>query len=172
MKLIIGLGNPGKEYAKTRHNAGFLAIDHLLSTIRESTSDSRSNCEIVKVTHDGDTWMIVKPLTYMNLSGTVAQELISYYKLDPTKDLIVIHDELDLPLGEIRISTDSRSAGHNGVQSIIDALGTKNFKRIRIGVENRPDKKTPPGDKYVLQNFTPEEYEILQKTLQSVISRL
>jgi PTH1 family peptidyl-tRNA hydrolase len=118
---------------------------------------------------DREKLFFVKPLTYMNLSGQAVLEICQYYKVNFEKDLLVIHDDVDLPLGSLRASSASSAAGHNGVQSIIDALGSQNFSRIRIGVENRADKKLPPTDAFVLQNFTPEELQTLQtQTLPEV----
>lgn len=165
MKLIIGLGNPGSKCEHTRHNAGFLAVDYFLRDKQVISCQSKFKAEICEL-HEGATKIfVVKPQTFMNLSGSAIRELCDFYKLDATQDLLVIHDEKDLPFGTIRYATDSSSAGHNGVQSIIDALGTKQFKRIRIGVESREPGSPIPTDVFVLQNFSPEELETLNKEL-------
>lgn len=165
MKLIAGLGNPGKQYEHTRHNAGFLAIDHFLKTHDAITCASKFNAQICEYHQDGKKVFLVKPQNFMNLSGEVVRELVHFYKLDPTKDLLVLHDEVDLPLGTVREARDSGSAGHNGVKNIIDELGTKDFARVRIGVEARDSRGDLPTDAFVLQKFTTEELEGLESMI-------
>ena len=144
MNIIVGLGNPGDKYKLTRHNVGWLVIDKLAEKQAGTwETNKKFNAEICKL----DNTLLIKPLTFMNLSGKTVQAVLSYYKLLPktlgvvtkkesdlTSLLTVIHDDLDLPLGTYKKSIDSRSAGHNGVQSIIDYLKTKNFIRYRIGM--------------------------------------
>lgn len=167
MKIIAGLGNPEKKYELTRHNAGFMAVDVLAKELGESwKKEKKFNTEIIKT---GDI-ILAKPLTYMNLSGEAVQKILSYYKLN-VKDLIVIHDDIDIALGKYKISADSRSAGHNGVQSIIDALGTKNFKRIRVGIKTEKKEKIPV-DKFVLQKFKKEELEIINQITKKIINEI
>jgi len=169
MKIVVGLGNPEIKYHGTRHNAGFLAIDFFLKGVHAISCQSKFQAQICEMHFDREKLFFVKPLTYMNLSGQAVLEICQYYKVNFEKDLLVIHDDVDLPLGSLRASFASSAAGHNGVQSIIDALGSQNFSRIRIGVENRTDKKLPPTDAFVLQNFTPEELQALQaQTLPEV----
>lgn len=153
MKLIVGLGNPGSKYEKTRHNLGFMVIDFL---IENEQFDSKK----VK---------LIKPQTFMNNSGQAVKEITDYYKID-VKDIVVIHDDIDLPLGEIKIQQDRNSAGHKGVQSIIDALGTKDFIRVRIGI--RPEELTLDTEKFVIQKFTPEEEKIVQETIKKAAQLL
>lgn len=165
MKLIIGLGNPGKEYEKTRHNAGFLALDSLqeafgFEAFRED-KDFRS--ETVSGTIDGEKVTLVKPLTFMNHSGEAVQRIVAYYKLSPT-DIAVLHDDLDIVPGTLRTTVSSRAAGHNGVQDIIDRLGTQDFFRVRIGI-GRPTEvlgACMPSHDFVLQKFSPEESKDLE----------
>jgi PTH1 family peptidyl-tRNA hydrolase len=180
MKLIIGLGNPGDKYKYTRHNAGFLALDHLADKNNWKWEfNKKFNAEIIK---DGDT-IFVKPQTFMNNSGQSVSAAISYYKLLPKKFglirekdtdlseiLTVIHDDLDIPLGTHKISIDSRAAGHNGVQSIINHLKTKNFKRIRIGIKNVKPEQMPVAS-YVLQKFSEDELEVINKTISDLNDR-
>lgn len=161
MKLIVGLGNPGTKYEKTRHNVGFRVLDALAASLgfqfeskKKFLSEIAKNSEII----------LAKPQTFMNDSGQTVQKLLAIYKLQLT-DLLVIHDEVDLPLGTIRLSRDASSAGHKGVASVIDVLGTKNFARLRIGVESRSSQDIPPTDDYVLQNFPPDEEKILKETV-------
>lgn len=135
MKLIIGLGNPGKEYENTRHNVGFMAVDFLARELEaeDFLENDKFQSSMSRVFYRNDTVLLVKPLTFMNLSGEAVQKMMSFYKIEP-HDLIVIHDEMDLPLGEIRESFGKNSAGHKGIESIIEKCGTKDFMRLRIGI--------------------------------------
>jgi len=179
-KILVGLGNPEKRYERTRHNAGFMALDLLAQT---SDLDWKENKKFNSQTATlGDT-LLLKPQTYMNNSGQAVRAALSYYKLLPKnlltvkKDsdlsdvLTVIHDDLDIVLGKYKISADSRSAGHNGVQSIIDHLKTKNFKRIRLGILTELKEKMP-GEKFVLDNFGKNEMVDLEKVLGEVMNEL
>jgi PTH1 family peptidyl-tRNA hydrolase len=155
MQIIVGLGNPGKEYEKNRHNVGFMALDHILKDMQTIACTSKFDSKICEV-HDPEKTFFVYPETYMNDSGKAVRQLMDFYKLEP-KDILVIHDEVDLPLGAIKFTDNSGAAGHNGVKSLIDALGTKEFRRIRVGVESRENKEHLPTDAFVLQDFTEEE---------------
>jgi PTH1 family peptidyl-tRNA hydrolase len=179
-KILVGLGNPEKRYEHTRHNAGFMALDMLA---KENGLDWKENKKFNSLTATLDQTLLLKPLTYMNNSGQAVRAALSYYKLLPKKlltikkdsdlneVLTVIHDDLDIPLGKYKISSDSRSAGHNGVQSIIDHLKTKNFKRIRIGIFTDLKEKVP-GEKFVLDNFDNKEMEIIENVLKEFIDYL
>lgn len=163
MKLIIGLGNPGKDYQYTRHNVGFLALDFILQELETISCTSKFDakiCEVHLPKENGapEKVFFVYPETYMNNSGKAVKQLLDFYKLEP-KDILVIHDDIDLPLGTIKFTEASGSAGHNGVQSIIDSIGTHEFKRIRVGIETREDKTQIPTDAFVLQVFRPDELE-------------
>jgi PTH1 family peptidyl-tRNA hydrolase len=153
VKLIVGLGNPGSQYQFTPHNLGFLAIDriaeHLKVEVRNRQCRALTARAIIADQRIGDqTVLLVKPETFMNLSGVSVRELVAEYEAKPESDLIVIQDELDFPLGTLRIHTRRSSAGHNGIESIIGALGTQDFLRIRIGVA--PDRKVGDGADYLL----------------------
>lgn len=161
MKLIVGLGNPGKQYESTRHNAGFLAVDFFLKDHPAITCQGKFNAQICEYHENGVKVFFIKPQSFMNLSGEVVQEIASFYKVDVTKDLLVIHDEKDLPFETFKEAKDSGSAGHNGVQNIIDQLGTKDFARLRIGVESREEGSPLPTDVFVLQPFTEDELKTL-----------
>ncbi len=163
MKLIIGLGNPGKKYLHTRHNLGFMALDFLQknSGAPDFKMNKKCNAEIIKT----DEIIFAKPLTFMNNSGEAVAKLLSFFKLTPA-DLVVVHDDLDLDFGKIKIGAGHGAAGHNGVKSIIDLLGTKDFNRIRIGV-GRPPAHVPPED-YVLQNFPPAESKQLPDLFKKI----
>lgn len=163
MKIIIGLGNPGKKYEHTRHNAGFLAVDFLLENFKLSGRESKSGfySQVWEYTGEGDKILLVKPQTFMNNSGQAAAELANFYKINPSQDLLVIHDDVDLPFHTWKLVPAASSAGHNGVQDIIDRLGTQDFYRIRIGVESRQNKNEPPTDSFVLSPFSPQELSAL-----------
>jgi peptidyl-tRNA hydrolase, PTH1 family len=168
--LIAGLGNPGKEYEKTRHNAGFMLVDYLFEKFREEFNLSdwkfskKINGDISIGKTDRKNVILLKPLTFMNLSGEAVSAAAKYYKVK-LEDIVVVHDEIDLPLGNFRFSKDSSSAGHKGTQNIIDMLGTKNFTRLRIGVDRRGEKMIET-EKYVLGKFAETEVKILRKTLE------
>jgi PTH1 family peptidyl-tRNA hydrolase len=174
MKLIVCLGNPGKQYELTRHNAGFLAGDAWLKNHPAITCSSKFQAEICEV-HIGMPPVkvfLVKPQTFMNNSGQAVSEIANFYKLDFKKDLLVIHDEKDLPLGTIRSTESSSSAGHNGIKSIIEQLGSQDFKRVRIGVESRSVDNQIATSDFVLQRFTNEELEKLQKDIFPEVSKI
>lgn len=161
MKIIVGLGNPEKKYEHTRHNAGFLAVDYFLKDIQAINCQSNFKAQICELHFGKQKVFFVKPTTFMNLSGEAIKAIGNFYKVNYAKDLLIIHDDADLQFGEIRTTTSSSAAGHNGVQNIIDELGTQDFNRIRIGIENRSDKKLPPTEAFVLQNFSDDELEKL-----------
>lgn len=178
MKIIVGLGNPGQEYENTRHNAGFMLVDRLAAEAGAVWKfNKRFKAEIAETAGV----FFVKPQTFMNNSGEAVATILSYYKLLPrtlgilkgknadlSQILIVAHDDLDIEFGQYKISTDSRSAGHNGVQSVIDHLKTKNFQRIRIGIKKTAGQEKIPGDKFVLMKFSPEEKEKIGATIDSI----
>src|SRR5512142_3073042 len=148
MKLVVGLGNPGIEYQFTPHNLGFLAVDRLAEQYGTEVSNRRCRA-LTGNTRIGDQDIVLaKPETYMNLSGLAVRELVSELEVDPTRDLIVINDELDLPWGTIRIRQRGGTAGHNGLESVINTLGTQEFLRIRLGI--KPDFPVSDGANYGL----------------------
>jgi PTH1 family peptidyl-tRNA hydrolase len=170
VKLIIGLGNPEKKYESTRHNAGFLAIDYHLKDLRTISCQGKFQAQICELHFGREKVFFVKPQTYMNNSGEAVRKISDFYKVSFAADLLVIHDDTDLPLGTIRATSGSSSAGHNGVRDIIEKLGTQEFHRIRIGVETRDNKQLPPTDAFVLQNFTGEELVRLQDEILPRVS--
>ncbi|MGB0044775.1 MAG: aminoacyl-tRNA hydrolase, partial [Terriglobales bacterium] len=139
MKLIVGLGNPGIEYQFTPHNLGFLTIDRIANNLGIEIRNRQCRALTARATIAGETAILAKPETYMNLSGLSVRELVVEHQVDVARDLIVIYDELDLPLGTIRIRQRGSSAGHNGMESILGALNTDEFLRIRLGIA--PDRK-------------------------------
>jgi len=169
--LIVGLGNPGNEYAQTRHNFGFRVVDEIISLSSASSVNVRIQAEAWKGRLSGGPEMyILKPQTFMNLSGEAVAPFMRSKKLD-ADSLIVVHDDLDIPFGEIRVSRNASSGGHNGVQSIIDSLGTKDFTRVRLGIGRPPENVL--ADAFVLQRFKGEEEEklpgIVYKTIAEIV---
>lgn len=138
MYLIVGLGNPGKEYEKTRHNVGFDAIDELVDAHRIGSSGKKHKAMYGKGTIGGEKAILAKPLTFMNLSGESVREMVDYYKIDVKDELIIIYDDIDLDPGQVRIRARGSAGGHNGLKNIIAQLGTQEFARIRIGVGAKP----------------------------------
>lgn len=157
MKIIVGLGNPGKKYERTRHNAGFMVLDELAKNLRTDVAQEKHHALIGKARIDAEAVVLAKPQTYMNDSGrSVAAILRDTYSA--VSELIVIHDELDLPLGTVRVKTGGGHGGHNGLRSLIDQLGSPDFIRVRIGV-GRPEPGRETAD-YVLSPFLAEERQI------------
>lgn len=166
MRIIIGLGNPEEKYTGTRHNIGFYFLDKIKEILGfpEFSLENKFKAEVSK---DKEI-ILVKPITFMNLSGEAVREILGFYKLTPT-DIIVIHDDLDIELGNYKIATDSRSAGHNGVQDIIEKIGTQNFTRVRIGIGH---SDAVPAESYVLQKFSPEEMEKIQTIEKDILTEI
>jgi len=151
VKLIVGLGNPGIEYQFTPHNMGFLAVDRIAEQYGVRVNNRHCRALTGKAMIADHEVLLAKPETYMNLSGMSVRELVQEHEIDPARDLIVIYDELDLPLGAIRIRQRGSSAGHNGMESIIGALGCDEFVRMRLGIA--PDHPVKDGARYVLGQF-------------------
>jgi PTH1 family peptidyl-tRNA hydrolase len=181
MKLIVGLGNPGEKYKHTRHNAGFLALDYLLKDDGYLTAAPSHEFKsevftwLVPSKTEGQSGknkvLFLKPQTFMNDSGQALKLVCNFYKMDLAKDLLVVHDDSDLRFGDIRTTDGSSSAGHKGVQSIIDNLGTQDFHRIRVGVESRVSRDELPTEEFVLQKFTGEEQAKFQKEILPKIEK-
>lgn len=171
MKLVVGLGNPGVKYETTRHNAGFLALDHLIDAWRARGPDTRSEAGIWETNLEGERVLLVKPQTFMNLSGRSVGPLFRFFKLQP-EDLTVIHDEVDLPPGTLRLKTGGGAGGHNGLRSIDDALGggSRGYHRVRIGVGKAGDTSD-----HVLDRFGDTELRDLEamfKDIESAVRRI
>jgi PTH1 family peptidyl-tRNA hydrolase len=175
MKIIIALGNPGQQYANTRHNAGFIIADELQKSLGFSDFEKNSKFDalVCEKNLGGEKILLAKPQSFMNNSGQVVKKMLDFFKI-PKENLMVLHDDLDIELGAFKISTDSSAAGHNGVQSIIDNLGSQQFKRIRIGIEGSEKKKDRiiPGDVFVLQDFSKEELELIKKLAKKIVGEL
>lgn len=170
MKLLVGLGNPGKEYENTRHNVGFLFLDYLAHNSDENfphtfNTQKKFHAEIAEIQLENERILLLKPLTFMNESGRAVSGALQFYKLSPS-DLILVHDDLDIAFGQFKIQHAKGPKIHNGVTSVETSIQSSEFLRVRIGVENR----TVPisGSEYVLQNFTQEELNELKKIFSHV----
>ena len=163
--IVIGLGNPGEKYTRTRHNLGFMCIDHLSKIHSISLSDRRRYASLGNGNIEGIPVIIAKPWTFVNGSGDAALYLTTRYK-DTPKNLLVIYDDLNLPLGKIRLRAKGSSGGHNGLKSISNALGSNEFPRIRIGIGQPSDVGTQVD--YVLDTFSPKEREIIDKQIKLI----
>jgi peptidyl-tRNA hydrolase, PTH1 family len=165
VKLIVGLGNPGIEYQFTPHNLGFLAIDRIAGDLGVEVRNRQCRALTARAVIGDEAVLLAKPETYMNLSGLSVRELAQQHEAKPESDLIVIQDELDFPLGTLRIHTRRSSAGHNGIESIIDALGTRDFLRIRIGVA--PERKVEDGERYLLAPMRKADLKVVDGILDT-----
>lgn len=162
MKIIAGLGNVGSKYTFTRHNAGFMLADKIaLEHGADFKDSSKLKSLIVKIFKSGEEYLLVKPTTYMNLSGEAIRAVMDYYKVDK-KDIIIVYDDLSLELGRIRFRASGSDGGHNGIKSIIKHLGTNEFLRLKIGIGPQPPI---PAESFVLQNFDPQSLDILKEVL-------
>ncbi|WP_085522374.1 aminoacyl-tRNA hydrolase [Tuberibacillus sp. Marseille-P3662] len=164
MKLIAGLGNPGKKFEHTRHNIGFDIIDHICDAHNVTLTKTKFNALFEKTTLGNEDVVLVKPLTYMNLSGEAIAPLMNFYKI-PLDQLLVVYDDLDLPVGRLRLRQTGGPGGHNGIKDIIAHLGSRDFKRVRVGI-GRPDGQHKVID-YVLKKFDAEQ----QSQIDDVIDR-
>ena len=165
MYLIVGLGNPGQEYSETRHNVGFMMLDYLARENNVSFTDSKWKALIAKTALCDETLIMLKPQAFMNLSGAAVAQVANFYKLE-TDNIIVIHDDLDMELGRIKIMSGGGDGGHKGVRSVIEHLAMKNFPRIKIGI-GRPSTPIAP-DKYVLGKFGSDEQMFIQQKMAVV----
>jgi PTH1 family peptidyl-tRNA hydrolase len=160
--LLLGLGNPGREYRQNRHNIGFMALDRLAERLNISFNRVESKSLVCKGDYEGRRVLLAKPQTFMNLSGTAAGALLRYYKI-PLEQFMVIYDDVDLDFGVIRLRPDGGSAGQKGMQSILERIGTQTFPRLRLGI-GRPPGRMEAAD-YVLQDFSRQEAELLPALL-------
>lgn len=161
MKLIVGLGNPGKEYKETRHNVGFIVLDAYINDSWQEKFDA----QYVEKNINGEKVIFIKPLTYMNLSGTSVAKFANFYKIN-ANNIMVVHDDLDLVAGKIRLKSNSSSGGHNGIKNIIDCLGTKEFIQLKVGIGNNKNESTR---NYVLDKLSKEEVSFLSNEVFSNI---
>ncbi len=160
--LIVGLGNPGSQYARTRHNVGFMVIDCLLARLNQTLKLKKFNGIYTKADYNGMELYLLEPLTYMNLSGQAVRDLAGYFKI-PTENIIVIYDDMDLELGRLRMRMKGSAGSHNGMKSIITCLSSQEFPRIRVGIGGHGiiDAKD-----YVLGKFSPQDMEVLTPALE------
>ena len=165
MKLIVGLGNPGIEYQFTPHNLGFLTIDQIANKLGIEVRNRQCRALTGRATIAGEAVILAKPETYMNLSGLSVRELVAEHQVEVQRDLIVIYDELDLPLGMIRIRQRGGTAGHNGMESVQGALNTDEFLRIRLGIA--PDRKPADSVKYVLTPFRKAQEKVVVEIIET-----
>ena len=161
MKLIVGLGNPGREYENTKHNMGFMAIDEIARSNNVTIDRNKFNGLYTEFNYNGEKVMLLKPQMYINLSGDVIRKYVEFYKID-LDDLLIISDDLDMDIGKLKIKYKGSSGGHNGLKNIEANLKTKEYRRIKIGISN--DKLRDTKD-YVLSKFNKEEANIVNSTI-------
>lgn len=164
--LVVGLGNPGREYRDNRHNVGFMLLDRLAVKLEARFSRLQSQALVAPCAYEGRRIILAKPQTFLNLSGRAVKGLMRFYKL-PLQALLVAYDDLDLPPGVLRLRPDGSSAGHRGMESIIEHLGTDRFSRLRLGIGRPPGRME--AREYVLQDFTEEEMKIISETLKRAV---
>lgn len=164
MKLIAGLGNPGKEYEKTRHNSGFMAMDKLVDKLSNVTFSEKWNALVAKVNINGENVLLMKPLTYMNESGHAVSQAVNYFHIDH-EDILIMHDDMDLPTGAVRIRSKGSSGGQKGMKSIIEQLGTSDITRIRIGVGHSDRGEHEKVPDWVLSPVPKAEQEVFDEAL-------
>jgi PTH1 family peptidyl-tRNA hydrolase len=170
MKLVVGLGNPGKTYTRNRHNVGFHCIKYLSETYSIPTDKRQCSSRLGTGKINGIDVVLAKPQTFMNLSGQAVSGLVRRYKIKPAY-LLVIHDDIDLPVGKIRLRVNGGSGGHRGIESIIAALGTRDFNRIRMGIGRPQETETDKEESvvnHVLSNFSPEEERTIKELTGTV----
>ena len=168
MKLYVGLGNPGKKYERTRHNVGFCVLDAFARKTGLQFDEEKFKGLYGKVRIGNETVMCLKPQTYMNLSGEAVQAISSYFHIEP-EDIVVIYDDMDLPLGKLRLRKSGSGGNHNGIKNIVQMMNTRNIKRIRVGVDKNPlyDQKD-----YVLSSFSEEEQKVMNDAFEKAADAL
>lgn len=163
MKVVIGLGNPGAKYEGTRHNVGFMTLDKAATMLQTSFTQTKFKAHYTQTHYNNEKVLLLKPLTYMNLSGQCIGQLIEFYDCS-INDLLIVHDDLDLPFGQLKLRMKGGAGGHNGLKSVIQHLGTTEFKRIRMGI-GRPEHGHVVD--YVLQSFSKQEFGLLEPLLKT-----
>lgn len=170
MKLLVGLGNPGRDYENTRHNAGFMVLEKFLEAEGgEWGNEAKANALVARLKLNKEDVILALPQSYMNLSGEVVVELLRWFKLSAA-DLIIVHDELDIPLGTVQVKKNIGAAGHNGIKSIIEKLRSEEFIRMRIGIGS--NETSVPSEKYVLEKFNESELKQLSDIEDKAIDKL
>lgn len=175
IRMIVGLGNPGRKYARTRHNIGFRVVDQvarrLMSDKTEWQVDEKSSASYITGSVHGRDLIVAKPMTYMNHSGKAVKALVERFGIVPG-EMIVVHDDKDISLGELKFQENRGAAGHNGIKSIISNLGTKDFKRLRVGIASRNPAKMKDTVKFVLGRFGILEYSRVKAAVNQASSQL
>jgi PTH1 family peptidyl-tRNA hydrolase len=167
IKIIVGLGNPGKEYERTRHNAGFMGVDTLAKQIGATWKhEPKLRSMMAEGIIEGEKMVFVKPTTYMNASGEAVRLVMDYLKVLPAS-ILVVSDDIDLPLGQLRFRTEGGAGGHNGLKSMIQCLGTQQFLRLKVGVDAPPEKV--PLEAYVLQKFAGHEHDVIDRSVKKAV---
>jgi len=176
MKVMVGLGNPGPKYEKTRHNAGFIIVEKLQNYLLKAGHDftnfsfiPKHQTELSTGRVQNEKLILAKPQTYMNDSGRAISSLVNFYKINPEKDLFIIYDDIDLPLGKIR-STGKSAGGHKGMESIINSLNTSNIQRFRIGILGKSKNDINDTSRYVLKNFSKKELAQINSAALEIFS--
>ena len=164
MKLIVGLGNPGKEYNKTRHNVGFMCIDEIASYFNVNLDSTKFSGLYTQFIYNNEKILLLKPQKYMNLSGEVIRDFVNFFKID-INDILVICDDLDTPVGAYRLRYKGSSGGHNGLKNIELHLNTQEYKRIKVGISNNKSIDTKD---YVLGKFTKEEFDLIKPIIEKM----
>lgn len=160
--LIVGLGNHGREYRNNRHNVGFMIVDRMVERLGVQFSRMQSRALVTKATLDGKRVIFAKPQTYMNLSGQAVAGLVNFYKILP-ENILIVFDEMDLPMGTLRLRPGGGSSGHNGMRSVIKSLGSQDFPRLRVGIDHPPGRMDPKA--YLLSDFSNSQAETLSELL-------
>ncbi len=176
MQIVVGLGNPGKEYQSSRHNVGFMVLEALATKVGAPDFQVADKFQAETARAGRETWL-VKPQTFMNDSGRAVHSLLTFYKEMPDHDgrfsqVLVVHDDLDIPLGSFKVQMGTGPKIHNGLLSLYQHLGTEQFWHVRVGVDNRGGDRSLPGHEYVLQTFRPDEREVLKGVIDQVVNRL
>lgn len=167
--MVVGLGNPGKQYETTKHNVGFMVVDAIAESTSHTPWREEQKAEVSFITVEGEKVLLVKPLTFMNLSGESVGPLMRYYKIDPS-DVYCVYDDMDLPVGKLRIRPNGSAGGHNGIKSLIQHIGTEDFPRFRVGI-GRPLPQWTVVD-HVLAPFPEEQKEAINKGIKDAAKAL
>lgn len=168
--ILVGLGNPGKEYEKTRHNIGFMALDFISKKLNIEFNTQKFKSSYGFGNFGDKKVILLKPQTFMNLSGQAVVLLMSFYKVPP-ENVVLIYDDISLPVGKMRIRTQGSHGGHNGVKNIVSLAGSKNFSRIKIGVGDKPNENWDLAD-WVLSRFSKDELDLIEKNMPKVYDAL
>ena len=167
MKIVVGLGNPGREYERTRHNIGFMVTDEFVRQLDGVSQRSRFRAVVREGVRSGEKFVVAQPHMYMNLSGIPVREILNWYKTD-IDSLLIVYDDMDLPLGQLRMRADGSAGGHNGMKSIISELGTQEFARLRIGI----GRGGGASQAHVLSRFSPDEVDVVESTVSAAAAAI